>query len=76
MSHISMRATYPAHIIFLLFFLTGFYSPYRTLAFLSGLLDPQTLVGLLGWGISPTQGLYRNTGQHNTETRRYTSMPE
>jgi hypothetical protein len=33
------------------------------------------LVGLLGWGISPTQGLYRNTGQHSTETRRHTSMP-
>jgi hypothetical protein len=24
------------------FFSTGFYSPYRTLAFLNGLLDPQT----------------------------------
>jgi hypothetical protein len=33
------------------------------------------LVGLLGWGISPTQGLNRNTGQHKTETRRHTSMP-
>jgi hypothetical protein len=33
------------------------------------------LVGLLGWGISSTKGLYRNTGQHNTETRRHTSMP-
>jgi hypothetical protein len=33
------------------------------------------LVGLLGWGISPKQGLYPNTGQHNTETRRHTSMP-
>jgi hypothetical protein len=33
------------------------------------------LVGLLGWGIGPTQDLYRNTGQHNTETRRHTSMP-
>jgi len=33
------------------------------------------LVGLLGWGISPTQGLYWNKGQHNTETRRWTSMP-
>jgi hypothetical protein len=33
------------------------------------------LVGLLGWGISPTQGPYRNTGQHNTKTRRHTSMP-
>jgi hypothetical protein len=33
------------------------------------------LVGLLGWGISPTQSLYRNTGQHNTETRRHTSIP-
>jgi hypothetical protein len=25
------------------FFPTGFYSPYRTLAFLNGLLDPQTI---------------------------------
>jgi hypothetical protein len=33
------------------------------------------LVGLLGWWISPTQGLYRHTGQHNTETRRRTFMP-
>jgi hypothetical protein len=33
------------------------------------------LVGLLGWGISQTQGLYRNAGQHNTETRTHTSMP-
>jgi len=33
------------------------------------------LVGLLGWRISPTQGLYQNTGQHNTETCRHTSMP-
>jgi hypothetical protein len=33
------------------------------------------LVGLLGWGISPAQGLYRNTGQHNTERRLHTSMP-
>jgi hypothetical protein len=33
------------------------------------------LVGLLGWGISPTQDLNRHTGQHNTETRRHTSMP-
>jgi hypothetical protein len=33
------------------------------------------LVGLLGWGISPTQGLYRHrTTQHNTKTRRHTSM--
>jgi len=32
------------------------------------------LVGLLGWGISPMQGLYLHTGQHNTETRRHTSM--
>jgi hypothetical protein len=28
------------------------------------------LIGLLGWGISPTQGLYQNT-----ETHRHTSMP-
>jgi len=33
------------------------------------------LVGLLGWGISPMQGLYWNTGQHNTETCRHTPMP-
>jgi len=33
------------------------------------------LVGLLGRGISPTQGLYPHTGQHNTEKRRHTSMP-
>jgi hypothetical protein len=33
------------------------------------------VVGLLSWGISPTQGLYQHAGQHNTETRRHTSMP-
>jgi hypothetical protein len=33
------------------------------------------LVGLLGWGISPMQGLYRHTEQHNTETHRHASMP-
>jgi len=33
------------------------------------------LVGLLGWGISPTQGLYLHTAQHNTEKRGHTSMP-
>jgi hypothetical protein len=33
------------------------------------------LVGFLGWGISPTQGLYLHTGQHNTEKRGHTSMP-
>jgi hypothetical protein len=33
------------------------------------------LVGLLGRGIGPTQGLYLHTGQHNTEKRRHTSIP-
>jgi hypothetical protein len=33
------------------------------------------LVGLLGRGIGPTQGLYIHTGQHNTEKRGHTSMP-
>jgi hypothetical protein len=33
------------------------------------------LVGLLGRAISPTQGLYLHTGQHNTEKCRHTSMP-
>jgi hypothetical protein len=32
------------------------------------------LVGLLGCGISPTQGLYLHKS-HNTEKRRHTSMP-
>jgi len=32
------------------------------------------LVGLVGWGISPTQGLHLHTGQHNnTEKRGHTS---
>ncbi|KDR08461.1 Angio-associated migratory cell protein [Zootermopsis nevadensis] len=31
-------------------------------------------VGLLGQGISPSQGLYLYTGQHNTEKRGQTSM--
>jgi len=33
------------------------------------------LVGPLGREISPTQGLYLHTGQHNTEKRGHTSMP-
>jgi len=34
------------------------------------------LVGLLGGGISPAQGLYlHRTTQHNTERRRQTSIP-
>jgi len=32
------------------------------------------MVGLLGRGISPTQGLSLHTGQHNTEKRGHTSM--
>jgi len=34
------------------------------------------MVGLLVWGISPTQGLFLHTGQHNTEKYRHTSMPQ
>jgi hypothetical protein len=37
------------------FFSTGFYSPYRTLAFLSGLFDPQT------FGRTPWLGDQSNT---------------
>jgi hypothetical protein len=33
------------------------------------------LVGLLGWGIGPTQGVYLYTRQHNTEKHEYTFMP-
>jgi len=33
------------------------------------------LIGHLGRGIGPTQGLYLYTGQHNTEKRGHTSMP-
>jgi len=33
------------------------------------------LVGLLGRGISPTQGHSTYTGQHNTEKRGHISMP-
>jgi len=52
------------HVIF---FSAGFYGPYGPWPYLMDL-------GLLGWGISPTQGLYRHIEQHNTETRRHTSM--
>jgi hypothetical protein len=38
-----------------IFFSTGFYSPYRTLAFLNGLLDPQT------FGRTPCLGDQSNT---------------
>jgi len=33
------------------------------------------LIGLLGRGMSPMQGLYVHTGQRNTEKRGHTSMP-
>jgi hypothetical protein len=33
------------------------------------------LVGVLGRGIGPSQGLCLHTGQHNTEKCRHTSMP-
>jgi hypothetical protein len=57
------------------FLSTGFYSPYGPWPSLMDFSIHRHLVGLLGWGISPTRGLYRHTGQHNTETRRHTSMP-
>jgi hypothetical protein len=60
-------------------FLTGFYSPLRTLAFLNGFLDPQTF-GRTPWlgdqsnaRPLPTQD---NTTQHNTTQKDAdTSMP-
>jgi hypothetical protein len=57
------------------FFSTGFYSPCRPWPSLMDFSIHRHLVGLLGWGISPMQGLYRHTGQRNTETRSHTSMP-
>jgi hypothetical protein len=53
------------------FFLTGFYSPYRTLAFLNGLLNPQTF-GRTPWlgDQSNTRPLpkHRTTQHRNTQT--------
>jgi hypothetical protein len=53
------------------FFSTGFYSPYRTLAFLDGLLDPQTF-GRTPWlgDQSNTRPLpkHRTTQHRNTQT--------
>jgi hypothetical protein len=57
------------------FFSTGFYSPYAPWPSLMDFLIHRHLVGLLGWGIIPMQGLYRHTRQHNTVTCRHTSMP-
>jgi hypothetical protein len=34
------------------------------------------LVGLLGQGNGPMQGLYLHTGQHNTEKCGHASMPQ
>jgi hypothetical protein len=54
-----------------IFFLTGFYSPYRTMAFLNGLLDPQTF-GRTPWlgDQSNTRPLptHRTTQHGNTHT--------
>jgi hypothetical protein len=33
------------------------------------------LIGLLGWGISPTKGLYLHTGQDNTNTQTHIPAP-
>jgi hypothetical protein len=62
--------SWPLHF----FFSTGFYSPYRTLAFLNELLDPQTF-GRTPWlgDQSNTRPLptHRTTQHRNTQT----SMP-
>jgi hypothetical protein len=59
------------HLFMYLFFSTGFYSPYRTLAFLNGLLDPQTF-GRTPWlgDQSNTRPLpkHRTTQHRNTHT--------
>jgi hypothetical protein len=52
------------------FFSTGFYSPYRTLAFLNGLLDPQTF-GRTPWlgdqsNVRPLP-THRRTQHRNTQ---------
>jgi hypothetical protein len=49
--------------------------PVSELIFLKLMNLSGQLVGLLGRGIGPTQGLYPHTGQHNTEKRGHTSMP-
>jgi hypothetical protein len=44
-------------------------------AFFSFLIYTQS-VGLLGWGISPSQGRYLHTEQHKQNKRTQTSMPQ
>jgi hypothetical protein len=54
-----------------MFFSTGFYSPYRTLAFLNGLLDPQTF-GRTPWLGDQSNArhlpTHRTTQHRNTQT--------
>jgi hypothetical protein len=66
-----IRSYLHSHKASLHFFSTGFYSPYRTLAFLNGLLDPQTF-GRTPWlgDQSNTRPLpkHRTTRHRNTQT--------
>jgi hypothetical protein len=57
------------HRILFFFFSTGFYSPYRTLAFLNGLLDPQTF-GRTPW--LGDQSNARPLPKHRTTQHRET----
>jgi hypothetical protein len=62
-THFSRQNTYQSFF----FFLTGFYYPYRTLAFLNGLLDPKTC------GRTPWLGDQSNTRplpKHRTTQHR------
>jgi hypothetical protein len=43
-----LKKQHKYYLVLLLLFSTGFYSPYRTLAFLNGLLDPQ-IFGRTPW---------------------------
>jgi hypothetical protein len=69
--HIQYANDFPNTTLSKQFFLTGFYSPYRTLAFLNGLLDPQTFVRTPWLGDqSNARPLpkHRTTQHRNTQT--------
>jgi hypothetical protein len=69
--YIAYLQTDASFSVYCTIFSTGFYSPYRTLAFLNGLLDPQTFgrTPLLG-DQSNTRPLpkHRTTQHRNTQT--------
>jgi hypothetical protein len=75
--HLSPHSTLH-HVRKYTFFFHWLYSPFGPCLLLFSFMIILQMVGLLGWVISPSQGLYLNTGQHKHIINAYThqtSMP-